>query len=71
MNIAMGMGKMKYASQYADSVNEASNGLSSQVFISCLTIVGSRLLLIAHRKKRLNTSESGSMYRFRFILTCF
>ena len=71
MNIAIGIGQMKYASQYAVSVNEASNALSSQVFMSCLIIVGRRLLLIAHRKKRQNTSARG-MNCLRFIIqTCF
>lgn len=34
MNIAIGIGKMKYASQYALSVNDAVNVFNSQVFIN-------------------------------------
>ena len=64
MNIAIGIGQMKYASQYALSVNEASKGLSSQVFISCLIIVGNRLLLIAQRKKRQKISIKGIVFFF-------
>ena len=73
MNIAIGIGQMKYASQYAVSVKEASNAFSSHVFISCRIIVGSRLLLIAHRKNRQNTSARGRICFFFIIAAgmCF
>lgn len=45
-------------------MNDASNVFSSQVFINCRIMVGNRLLLMAHRKKRLKTSMSGTMYLF-------
>ena len=59
---------MKYASQYALSVNEAVKVFSSQVFIICLIIVGRRLLLIAQRKKSENTRPSARAVLFFF---CF
>ena len=40
-------------------MNEASKVFSSQVFINCLIIVGSRLLLMAHRKNRQKMSDRG------------
>jgi hypothetical protein len=60
----MGIGQIKYASQYAVSVNDASKVFSSHVFINCLIIVGSRLLLIAHRKNRQKTSDRATVFFF-------
>ena len=38
------------------------------VFINCRIIVGSRLLLIAHRKKRQKTNAKGIVYVFFFMV---
>ena len=60
--MAIGMGHKKYANQYADSVKEASKVFNSQVFINWRIIVGSKLLLIAHRKNRQNTRMRGMFF---------
>jgi len=57
--MAIGIGNMKYANQYALSVNDAWKVFNSQVFINCLIIVGNRLLLIAHKKKRQKINAKG------------
>ena len=66
--IAIGIGQIKYASQYADSVNEASKVFSSQVFINCRIIVGSKLLLIAQRKNRQKTRIKGMFFFINLLV---
>ena len=51
-----------------DEGETASKVFSSHVFINCRIIVGSRLLLIAHRKKRQKTNAKGIVYVFFFMV---